>query len=101
MNFNKEISEENLTIQVDGRLDSKTAPELENNVLNDISNCSNIIYDFSDLDYISSAGLRLILKTLKISKKNSGTLVVKNSNELVMDVFKAAGFTKIINFENE
>lgn len=95
MNINKTLEENKLIIKLEGRLDTNTAPELEEELKKDISDVKELILDFEKLKYISSAGLRLILSTQKIMNKQ-GNMVIKNVNDLIMEVFEATGFVDIL-----
>lgn len=84
-----------LVLKVIGRLDTTTAPELEAELKNSLEGITDLTFDFADLEYISSAGLRVLL--IAIKKMNAqGTLVVKNANELVMEVFEVTGFKDLM-----
>ncbi len=79
--------------KINGRLDSNTSPELEEKIFGAIKNESNqMIIDFEDLDYISSAGLRVILKTSKTLKRSEGSIVLCSMQDYVKEVFEIAGF---------
>ena len=79
--------------KINGRLDSNTSPELEDKIFGAIKNESlNIIIDFEDLDYISSAGLRIILKASKTLKRSEGSIVLCSMQDYVKEVFEIAGF---------
>ena len=95
MNINKTLEENKLTIELEGRLDTNTAPELEDELKEDLDNVTELVFDFKELQYISSAGLRLILATQKKMNKQ-GDMVIKNVNDLVMEVFEATGFINIL-----
>ena len=96
MNIEKKISEKNYLFKVSGRLDTTTAPALEKEFKESFGNVEKIILDFNDLEYISSAGLRVVLGAHKAMQ---GNLIVKNVNELVMEVFEVTGFADILNIE--
>ena len=98
MNVNKKLNGNELKIELEGRLDTNTSPELENELKKYLDNISSLIFDFKNLEYISSAGLRVILSTQKIMN-TQGDMVIKNVNDLVMEVFDATGFTDILNIE--
>ena len=87
-----------LTMKVSGRLDTMTAPKLENEVTESIEGIHELIMDFTDLEYISSAGLRVLLLTTKLMK-GKGSFVIKNINEIVNEVFEVTGFMDILNVE--
>ena len=91
MIINKNVNGNELVIKLEGRLDTTTVPDLEKE-LGDIDNTKNIVFDFEKLEYISSAGLRLILK----AKKQNDTTKVINCNPEVYDIFNMTGFTEIL-----
>ncbi|MBR2787364.1 MAG: STAS domain-containing protein [Clostridia bacterium] len=95
MNINKTIEGKNIIINVVGRLDTNTSPVLESDIA-DIENYENVTFDFEKLDYISSAGLRVLLSAQKRMNKINGTLEIKNCNETVKDVFDITGFCDIL-----
>lgn len=86
-----------MRIKVDGRLDSQSAPELEREINAKLDGIISLTLDFSNLLYISSAGLRVILACQKKMNAVQGEMTVLNPNELVMDVFEATGFSDILN----
>ena len=86
-----------LNVTISGRLDSVTAPEVENE-LKDIKGIENLIIDFKNLDYISSAGLRILLMLEKKMSKQ-GNMVVKNPNEAIIEIFDVTGFSNILTIE--
>lgn len=96
MNINKTLENNKLTLFVEGRLDTITSPELEE-VVNSISkDITELTLDFSKLEYISSAGLRVILIAQK--KMNlQGNMTVRHVNEMNMEVFNITGFDQILN----
>ena len=91
MKVSKKINENEMIIRIEGRLDTTTVQDLEKEI-EDIDNTKNIIFDFENLEYISSAGLRLILKM----KKQNNTTKVVNCNSEVYDVFNMTGFVEIM-----
>lgn len=93
MNINKELTGTALTLTVSGRLDTLTAPMLEQEIKASCGNITELTLDFQKLQYISSAGLRVVLGAHKAMK---GNLVVKNVNEVVMEVFDVTGFSDIL-----
>lgn len=98
MTLSKDVNGNALTISISGRLDTTTAPELETEIKNSIEGVQELVIDIKDLDYISSAGLRVLLSAQKIMNKQ-GSMVVKNANEAVMEVFEVTGFTDILTIE--
>ena len=87
-----------LTMKVSGRLDTMTAPQLENEITGHLDGITEFIMDFSDLEYISSAGLRVLLVTTKMMKEK-GRFVIRNINETVKEIFEVTGFMDILNVE--
>jgi anti-sigma B factor antagonist len=95
MDINKKLEENKLIIKLNGRLDTNTAPELEEELKKDLPNVTKLILNFEDLIYISSAGLRVLLSTQKIMNKQ-GSMVIENVNDLIMEIFEATGFIDIL-----
>lgn len=87
-----------LNIALEGRLDTMTAPEFENALKDSIEGVELLVLDFEKLEYVSSAGLRVILGAQKIMNKQ-GAMKIINVNEEIMDVFDITGFTDILTIE--
>ena len=87
-----------LEIALDGRLDTMTAPELEAELKDSLSAADSLVLDFSGLDYISSAGLRVLLSAHKIMATKGG-LKITHVNEIVREVFDVTGFADILTIE--
>ena len=85
-------------IELVGRLDTTTAPALDKTIRDDIADTKNLVLDVKKLEYISSAGLRVLLSAQK-KMKNIGTMKVINVCEEVMEVFEMTGFADILNIE--
>lgn len=96
MNIKKSLSGTELTIMLEGRLDTMTAPELEKELKENYDSITGLVLDFKDLEYISSAGLRVLLSA---HKSLNGKLVVKNVIDTVMEVFEITGFADILTIE--
>jgi anti-anti-sigma factor len=80
-----------------GRLDTNTSPEAETAIVEAIENGEqNVIMDYSSTEYISSAGLRVVLKTAKLLRPKGGVVVVCNSNEQITEVFEISGFSGMV-----
>ena len=84
-----------MLIELDGRLDTITSPELENILKSELDEVSALSFDFSKLEYISSAGLRVLLSTKK-KMDQQGSMEIINSNEIVREIFDITGFSDII-----
>ena len=87
-----------LEVKVSGRLDTTTAPELDEYLKQSLEGVDELIIDFSDLEYISSAGLRVLLSAQK-TMNTQGSMTVKGVNDIVMEIFDVTGFTDILNIE--
>lgn len=87
-----------LTVALEGRLDTRTAPELDAAMKGSIDGITELTFDLADLEYISSAGLRVLLSSQKAMNKQ-GSMTVKNVNEPVMDIFEVTGFSDILTIE--
>ena len=98
MTINRNLNGNSLTIALEGRLDTTTAPELEKELKGVIESADALTLDFGSLDYISSAGLRVLLSAHKAMSKKGGMKVV-NVNELVREVFDVTGFSDILTIE--
>ncbi len=96
LKINKEDGK--LTISIDGRLDTSTAPELENCINENIAGVKELIFDLKDLVYTASAGLRVFLKAKK-NMNSRGEMKIVNTSEDVMEVFDLTGFAEIMNIE--
>ncbi len=98
MTIQKTQNEKALTIALEGRLDTLTAPELEA-VLNDaLADAEELTFDFEKLDYISSAGLRVLLAAQK-KMNRQGTMKVIHTNEMIREIFEVTGFSDILTVE--
>lgn len=89
-----------LVVKVVGRLDSNTYEAFEQKMI-EFGNEKKVIIDFSELDYISSAGLRIILMNAKKIKKNGGQLRLCNIKEFIKEIFDIAGFSRILNIDED
>ena len=95
LNVNKTVENQIATVSLEGRLDTVTAPELENDLQELLPGLTELKLDFANLDYISSAGLRVLLATQKIMDKQ-GEMTLTNVSEAVMEIFEVTGFTDIL-----
>ena len=98
MTIEKSIENGKALYRVEGRLDTTTAPDMENALKADMDGITELTMDFSKLDYISSAGLRVLLSAHKAMGKKGGMKVV-NVNEIVREVFDITGFADILDIE--
>ena len=98
LDIKKTLEAGSLNVVLDGRLDTTTAPELEQQIKEDIEGVKELTFDMEKLEYISSAGLRVLLSCQKIMSKQ-GNMVVKNVSEEVMEIFEVTGFSDILTIE--
>lgn len=98
MTIAKNLDGATLTLALEGRLDTTTAPQLETEVKDSLTGITDLILDFTALEYISSAGLRVVLSAQKVMNKQ-GRMVVRGVNEYVMEVLEVTGFADILTIE--
>ncbi len=98
MIIDKQLNGSELTLALNGRLDTTTAPELEAVIKENITGVTNLVMDFAELEYLSSAGLRVILSAQKTMNKQ-GEMVIRNVNETINEVFEITGFIDILTIE--
>ena len=98
MTITKNVNGNDLVIALEGRLDTMTAPELEAELNKSMGDAETLTLDFSKLDYISSAGLRVLLSAHKVMLRKGG-MKVTNVNEIVQEVFEVTGFADLLNIE--
>ena len=96
MNVQKKVNGSALTLAIEGRLDTTTAPELESVISSSFDGIDAVTLDLSALDYISSAGLRVLLSAQKKMTAKGGTLEVTGVNETVGEIFEVTGFSDIL-----
>ncbi len=98
MTINKTLNGGELTLALEGRLDTMTAPELEAELKKSMDGAQSLTLDFEKLDYISSAGLRVLLSAHKVMAGKGG-MKVTHVNEIVQEVFDVTGFSDILVIE--
>ena len=98
MTINQNKAGNMLTLAIEGRIDTKTAPELEKVLDGTLDGITELVFDFTGVSYISSAGLRVLLKTQKQMNKQ-GSMTVIHANEDIMEIFEVTGFTDILNIK--
>lgn len=96
MEIGKEITERKMTLRLKGRLETSTAPKLEEIVENELDEIMQLTVNMAQVEYVSSAGLRVLLAAEKKMTAKGGTLTVEESVPAVRDVFKITGFDKIL-----
>lgn len=98
MTINKTKDGAKLTVALEGRLDTTTAPQLESEMRTAVDGVEELIFDFKDLAYISSAGLRVLLSTQKVMNRQ-GRMAIHNVSSDIMDIFEVTGFVDILTIE--
>lgn len=96
MTIQKNVTGTTMTLGLVGRLDTQTAPQLEKIVLDELQGITRLVFDLKGMEYISSAGLRVLLTAQKKMKKQ-GEMELYNVGELAMEVFEVTGFAGILN----
>lgn len=98
MTISKSLQAGELTVALAGRLDTMTAPQLETELKCALPGIKALVLDLGALEYISSAGLRVLLSAQKAMNKQ-GSMIVRNVNEAIMEVFEITGFSDILTIE--
>ncbi len=99
MTINKTVLNNALTIALEGRLDTVTSPQLETELQSSLNGVSELVFDFAQLVYISSAGLRVLLSAQKAMNAKHGSMTIRNAGEDIMEIFDVTGFTDILNIQ--
>lgn len=94
----KDSSGDSLALTLEGRLDTTTAPQLEAELNNSIGSVKTLTFDLAKLAYVSSAGLRVLLKAQKTMNKQ-GIMTIKNAGQEILEIFEVTGFDEILNIE--
>ena len=98
LNINTNREDGKLTVMLEGRLDTGTAPDLEKFFKEQLPEVGELVLDCEKLDYISSAGLRVMLSAQKVMNRQ-GTMVVRNASDDVKEIFDVTGFSDILTIE--
>ena len=99
MNIIKHYNNKELTLTIEGRVDTITSQDLDKQINDELGNFDYLILDLTDLEYISSAGLRVLIATGKKLTTKNIPFVIRNANESVNEIFKKSGFNKILKIE--
>lgn len=99
MEIIKTLNNDELVLKIVGELNTTTYQDLENVISGSLKGVKSLIFDFAQLEYISSAGLRIILMAKKIMDRQ-GNMVVRHANQSVMEIFEITGFANILDFED-
>lgn len=95
LKIEKQKSGTELTLILKGRLDTNTSKELEVTLRQAIDGIEKLIFDFTELEYLSSAGLRVLLTAQKVMTRQKGDMIIHNINDVVKEVFEVTGFDDI------
>ena len=98
MTIEKTLNGTELTIELVGRLDTTTAPQLEAELKQSISGVEKLVLNFAALEYLSSAGLRVLLAAQKVMNKQ-GEMIIRNVNETIAEIFEVTGFSDVLTIE--
>ncbi|MDR2856103.1 MAG: STAS domain-containing protein [Methanomicrobiales archaeon] len=98
MNINKTLENGKLTFILDGRLDSTTAPRLQDVLIPAFNEGGEVGLDFAQLAYLSSAGLRVLLMALKTAKTKGASMSISGVSQEIMEVFEMTGFSEMLTF---
>ena len=98
MNIEQKKNDNALTLAIEGRLDTMTAPQLEAALKTALDGVKELTFDLEKLEYISSAGLRVLLGAQKTMNKQ-GVMKVKHANEMILEIFEVTGFSDILTIE--
>ena len=98
LNINKNIADGKANFSLEGRLDTVTAPDLEKELKGSLDGVTELIMDFDKLEYISSAGLRVLLSAQKVMTRQGGMKVI-HVNDMIMEIFEVTGFSDILTIE--
>ena len=98
MTIEKILNGTELTVTITSRLDTTTAPQLEAEFKQNIGGVEKLVLDFTALEYLSSAGLRVLLAAQKVMNKQ-GEMIIKNVNETINEIFEVTGFIDILTIE--
>ena len=98
MTIEKTLNGTELNITIAGRLDTTTAPQLEAELKQNIAGVEKLVLDFAALEYLSSAGLRVLLAAQKVMNKQ-GEMIIRNVNDTISEIFEVTGFVDILTIE--
>ena len=98
LNINKKTEDKTMTVALEGRLDTTTAPQLETELKSELADITSLVLDFEKLEYISSAGLRVLLSAQKVMNKQ-GDIKLIHVNDVINEIFEVTGFSDILNIE--
>ena len=99
MDINKTLEGSKMTVALSGRLDTTTAPVFEKELKESLAGVDDLTLDFTGLEYISSAGLRVLLSAQKMLNASGGKMKIVGANDIVKEIFEVTGFSDILTIE--
>ena len=99
MTIDESRSDDKLQLNLHGKIDAVSSPELQNEVLKAFQKCQNVILNFADVPYISSAGLRALLIGQKTAGSKGGKFLIINASDAVVEVFRVTGLQKVLTIQ--
>lgn len=99
MTIAKELNDATLTMKIEGRIDTQTAPDLQKEIEDSLEGVKELILDFTQVIYISSAGLRTILTAQNWMNAQNGTMIIRGAGKNIVSVFKVTGFDTFLTLE--
>lgn len=99
MKTDKKINGKEITYTIEGRLDTNTSPDLDNEISSSLDGMSSLVFDFAKLEYVSSAGLRVLLKAYKAMTAQKGTMVIRNVPDGIKEVLTVTGLNEVFTIE--
>ena len=99
MTVNKNLEDGKLTVSIEGRIDTQTAPELEAELRNSLEGVQELVLDFTEVSYISSAGLRTIVTAQNWMDNANGSMKITGVSKNILNIFKVTGFDSFLNIE--
>lgn len=100
MEFTVLKENDSVVIKVNGKIDTNTSPALDEAISKEVANTNSIVVDFTNVDYVSSAGLRVLLSAHKAMSSKKGKFVISHVQDQVMELFDMTGFSTFLNIEN-
>ena len=99
MTIAKELNDATLTMKIEGRIDTQTAPDLQKEIEDSLEGVKELILDFTQVIYISSAGLRTVLTAQNWMNAQNGTMIIRGAGKNIVNVFKVTGFDTFLTLE--
>ena len=99
MKIIKNYNDEELTMQIEGRIDTVTSQDLEGEITSEFDNFNSLILDFENVEYISSAGLRVLILTESKLKEKNGSLELINVHDTIKEILRMSGIDKLLTIQ--